>query len=63
MQSRNLLLSSKRVVRARLLLKSDGNAPLKLLYPKSKTSSSIKSPISFGIFPENELLRKIIDFM
>ena len=56
----NVKGSYYRVIRERLLLKSDGNDPLKLLYPKSKTSRFFKSPISFGIFPEKELLRKML---
>jgi hypothetical protein len=59
-ENNNVKRSYYRVVRERLLPKSDGNGPLKLLYPKSKTSSSFNSPISFGIFPEKELLRKIL---
>lgn len=59
-ENNNVKRSYYRVVRERLLPKSDGNDPLKLLYPKSKTSRSFNSPISFGIFPEKELLRKIL---
>lgn len=59
-ENNNVKRSYYRVVRERLFPKSDGNGPLKLLYPKSKTSRSFNSPISFGIFPEKELLRKIL---
>lgn len=48
------------VVKIGLLPKSDGNGPLKLLFPKSKTSRSFNFPISFGIFPVKELFRKIL---
>lgn len=58
----NSLLSSNRVVRDRLLPSSDGKDPLKLLYPKSNTSSSFSFAISPGMFPQKELLRRIMDF-
>lgn len=59
-ESYNVEGSYYRILRERLLLKSDGNGPLKLLYPKSKTSRSFSSPISFGIYPDNKLFRKIL---
>jgi hypothetical protein len=59
-ENNNVKGSYYRVIRERLLPKSDGNDPVKLLYPKSKYSRSFNSPISFGIFPEKELLRKIL---
>lgn len=57
------LLSSRRIVRDRLLPRLAGIGTQRLLYPKSNTSSSFSSPISSGMVPEKELLRKIIDFM
>lgn len=62
MPPRYWLLSNKRVVKEKLLPKSEGNGPLKLLNPKSRISSSFNSPISLGTVPKNELLRRIIDF-
>ena len=43
-----------------LLSGLDGNDPLKLLYVKSRTSSSFSCDISWGISPERELLRKML---
>lgn len=42
------------------LWKFEGIGPLKLLFPKSKTSSSSSSPISSGIVPQKALFRKIL---
>ena len=45
-------VSTYRVIKDELLpSSSDGNGPLKLLCPKSRTSSSSNCSISLGIFP------------
>lgn len=50
-----------RVVRDGLLPRySEGNGPEKLLYPKSRISSSSNCSISFGMSPKKVLLRKML---
>jgi len=49
-----------RIAREILLPRSAGGCPLKLLYPKSKTSNSFNSTNPSGMVPEKELFRKIL---